>query len=341
MKKFILNTDHLLVGDIICTREDSRTSRLIRKSLSCDYSHVLIYVAHASCIHADSDGVHSINTQRLLFDHPSDAKVLRYSSNPVLSDEQRNKICMYAKSKIGTEYSRPDAVKAGMARKLKRPLKIETKYQFCSRLVAETYSHAGYDFLRDPTVCTPADVLDSALFANVDNVTREATREEIDFANDASIDSITKQTKITNNILRGAKIITKKDVQTFEDIFQEVIEHPEHDESIARLIYESGYLTIWADDVIKSPYRYFKRHYVDDHIIDSLKIEGINLELNMARVDADRFDKMRLSLNSIYEKYQRKTLVQQINLYQALQLLAMQRIELFEWLMEQKKYCCR
>jgi hypothetical protein len=78
MKKFILDFDLLRVGDIVCTRDAAATSKLIRSALSCDYSHVLLCVANSSCIHADGDGVHSINMQRLLFDNVDDVKILRH-----------------------------------------------------------------------------------------------------------------------------------------------------------------------------------------------------------------------------------------------------------------------
>lgn len=74
--KYILRVEDLQPGDVICTREDKPTSHLIRQSLSCDYSHVLLCIAESSCIHADGDGVHSINLQRLLLDNKDDFKVL-------------------------------------------------------------------------------------------------------------------------------------------------------------------------------------------------------------------------------------------------------------------------
>ena len=176
MKKFILETSLLQAGDVICTREDSQetqfnhminrvilffnndchrvsfkriategrllrssSSHLVRKSLSCDYSHVLLYVADSSCIHADAQGVHSVNTQRVMLNSKVDFKVLRHIPAQNLNAESIDNICNYARSKVGTEYSKIDAAKSGISRKTKKKLKIRSRYQFCSRLVAESF----------------------------------------------------------------------------------------------------------------------------------------------------------------------------------------------------------
>lgn len=52
----------------------------------------------------------------------------------------------------------------------------------------------------------------------------------------------------------------------------------------------------------------------------------------MAEQDAQRFDEERIKLSHLYEKYQNKTFWGQLNLYQVLVSLALQRLELFNWL---------
>lgn len=74
---FILDTVKLVPGDIVLTTRDAPISKAIRKATASAFSHALLYVADHSYIHSDGDGVHSGNTQRLLFSDASHAMVLR------------------------------------------------------------------------------------------------------------------------------------------------------------------------------------------------------------------------------------------------------------------------
>lgn len=334
INKFILRREMLQAGDVICTREDTPTSNLIRKSLSCDYSHVLLYISTSSCIHADGDGVHSLNIQRLLLDNESDFKVLRPK---LISTESANSTIQYARRMIGTEYSKFDAGKSGFARKFKSQLKIESKYQFCSRLVAEAFDAGGNRFFSEPSICTPADILESEFFEVVSSVVRQATPEEIEFSEDKSKDSISKQKIITNNILASARdLFSTKDVQTFEDLLRWVIKNPQHDSKVSSIVMDSGYLTMWAEDVIKNPYRYFKTNYPSKHVINSLPVDWLNFELALANGDTERYEKNRVEHRILYEMHPLDTVYQQVNLYQTLVSLSLQRAELFNWLIKEK-----
>ncbi len=335
MRKYLLNCDSLQIGDVICTREDAPVSHTIRKALSCEYSHVMIYVAHSSCVHADGDGVHSINTQRVIFDDPSDVIVLRHKLAENMAPEELENICAYPRSKVGTEYSVSDAIKAGIYAKSKLKPIVDSKYQYCSRLVAESFGHAGIDVSAEPSLCTPADIQKHPDFKKIDGAVREATPEELEFAADKSRDTISKQTKITNEIIKASQKILGKNVQTFEDIYRELVASPANDEKIESLIQGSGYLTIWADDVLKCPYRYFKTNYPNDAVIKNLNPDGLRLELSMAEKDLERFNIQRLNLFALNNRFPRKVFEQQINLYQTLVSLALQRQELFRWLLKE------
>lgn len=336
-KKYILKTNFLKIGDVICTRNEEPTSRIIRGTLSCDYSHVLLYVADSSCIHADGFGVHSINTQRLLQAYPNDFKVLRHKALEKLGESFAVQVCKYARSKIGTEYSRVDAAKSGIARKTKRRLKIETRFQFCSRLIAESFSFAGIAIFENPALCTPADILDSNAFEEVTDVVREASVEEIEFAENEEKNSVSKQTAITNFILNGARgMFNTKEIQSIEDLYKWVADHPQSDEDVCKLFEKSGYLTIWADDLIKCPWRYFRTNYQSAEAIQELTVAGLIREKNMAEQDIERFNEMRISLTNLYASYPRDTFFQQVNLYQVLVSLALQRLDLFDWLLAMK-----
>jgi len=219
MTKYILNSDLLQIGDVICTREDAPISRMIRKTLSCDYSHVMIYVAYSTCIHADGDGVHSINMQRVIFNDPQDVMVLRHTSFRSMEKDELDKICVYPRSKVGTEYSVSDAVKAGISAKSKLGPKVDSDYQFCSRLVAESFEYAGLSIFSDPSLCTPADIQRHPDFILIDNVVKTASHQELEFAKDEKKNTISKQTHITNRIIQGSQSIfgnkVVKSVQNF------------------------------------------------------------------------------------------------------------------------------
>ena len=333
-QKFILNTKLLKIGDVICTRDDTPISKLIRTSLPSEYSHVLLYVSDSSCIHADGDGVHSFNTQRLLLDNEDDFRVLRPKE---ITQDAVNKVVEYARLKIGTEYSKIDAGKSGIARKRKSKLKIDSRYQFCSRLVSEAFDAGGSKFFQTPSLCTPADVLESDFFEVVVDVVRIAEPEEIQFALDVTKNSIAKQTKITNRILSDVRALcSTKNIQTIEDLIKLVVFHPEYDQKVSSIIQMSGYLTMWADDVVKNPGRYFRTNYPTDAVIDLLTIDWVGYELNLAKDDFHRYEKNRLDFRKIYESRRLDTIYQFINLYQTLVSLSLQRIELFEWLHEKK-----
>ncbi|WP_454807465.1 YiiX/YebB-like N1pC/P60 family cysteine hydrolase [Paraburkholderia fungorum] len=336
MKKYILDVSLLKFGDIVCTRENTPISKLIRKSLSCEYSHVLLYAADSSCVHADGEGVHSINTQRLLMDHPSDFMVLRLNSLAQAEQRELNEVCQFSRSMIGTEYSKFDAARSGAARKFKRTVNIDSKYQFCSRLIAESYANAGHSFFENPSQCTPADILESTDFFEIKGVVREASTEEIEFALDDSKNKVSKQTIITNKILSESRYRSNKNIQTFGDLLEEVISDENFDVQALEIIEKSGYLTMWADDVVDNPFRYFKTTYKNEIVILSLDDVGIERELKMAQFDAERHNSERLKLVCINNQAPRRTLERIIVLYQVLQSLALQRIELFEWLQSRR-----
>jgi hypothetical protein len=294
-------------------------------------------VADSSCIHADGKGVHSFNIQRLLHDRPEEFKVLRHKVLGNLDEAAAIELCKYARSKVGTEYSKIDAAKSGVARNTKKKLKINSDYQFCSRLVAESFAASKLAIFDDPTLCTPADILDSDDFEEVVDVVRQALPEEIEFSEDKSKDSVDKQTKITNAILGDARaLFNTKKIQSLENLYKWVVDHPESDAAINQLFSKSGYMTMWADDVIKCPWRYFKTSYPHEDIVRVLNEEGLLREKKMAEQDAKRFNEERVKFAFLYERHQGDTFLGQVNLYQVLVSLALQRLELFKWLLAKK-----
>lgn len=181
--------------------------------------------------------------------------------------------------------------------------------------MAEAFDAGGVRFFPEPSLCTPADILESSFFEEVVDAVREAETEEIEFALDDSKNSISKQTIITNKTLSAARnLFSTKDIQTFEDLLRWLIENPENDAKISSIITDSGYLTMWADDIIKNPYRYFKENYSSDEIIKSLSIDGLKRELRLACGDERRYESNRIEYRTLYGMHELDTIYQQVNL---------------------------
>ena len=119
---YLLKMEAIEAGDIILTGDDEKLSRVIKKYTKGSFSHAILYVGHGSYIHSDRDGVHSNNTQRLLFESKDNVSVLRPKNTSIVKAA-----CEFARSQIGKEYSVKSAVNA----KIKTPIKFGSNRQFC------------------------------------------------------------------------------------------------------------------------------------------------------------------------------------------------------------------
>ncbi len=229
---YILNMDNLQEGDVLLTSEKSITSKGVRGATLSGFSHAILYVGDGSYIHSDSNGVHSANIQRLLFDKQSRVKVLRPKKQTAAT-----KASLYARSEIGKGYSVKEAVRTKVGTKKKKENK-----QFCSRLVAEAFEHAGEKIVENPSYCAPNDINKSSFFEEVSAVVREAKEAEMAFAR--SFNPIQRQAEITNSILSKARHITKTNIQTLEELTLYVTSNPTCADSIVDVYEKSGYLTM-------------------------------------------------------------------------------------------------
>jgi len=126
--QYILNDDLLLPGDIILTTTVHKTSKLIRIVTGGEYSHAMLYVGGQSCIDSTGNGVQAHNTQRMLFESPQFCKVLRYKDT--ISQELLESVLDFVRTKVGTAYSIPEAIHAGLKDK---KYSDQQNRQFCSR----------------------------------------------------------------------------------------------------------------------------------------------------------------------------------------------------------------
>jgi hypothetical protein len=244
-------------GDIILTRSSSRESLLIREITKCEYSHAILYVGVGSCIESDGLGVQSQNLQRLLFENPEDVVILRLKENktPIAG------AIVFARQKIGTEYSTSEARLARLEKEAKAK---ENNRQFCTRFVAQSYENAGIKIVENPDYCSPQEILESKSLIKIDNVVTVASKAEIDFVNEKD-NPLEKQIEIHNLIFEKIRNLSGEDIQTFEQIGKYVLENPKIDNEISEIIKESGYLEMWKHDVDKNPWHYnykeFLLHY--------------------------------------------------------------------------------
>lgn len=322
MKK--INESELEVGDVILTTTNQVISKGIRAATKGEISHAMIYVQSHSVIDATSDGVQARNTQRLFFDDDCAIHVLRLIEP--LSDDEMRLVTDYARSCVGTEYSKKEALQTVLGRS-----NVSTKKQFCSRLVARAYANGGVVIVTDVDYCTPNDIQESVLLRPVDNSVRYVSKDEID-ARQGIPSTPERMIDATNSVLAGARKIDRS-IQDFSDIDHYLIEHPEHDEYFSSLYRESGYLTLWAFEKNKNEWIYVlekmeafrgddseKRYYCED-LCSDLE-EGIR-----------RFE-VNLAAYTVYlATYKLETFRLLHDLYATLASLHMQRVEVArEWL---------
>lgn len=278
---FILDMSVLRVGDILLTREKKFISKGVRLFSQGDYSHAMLYVARASYIHSDRDGVHSGNIQRKLFDRADDVKVVR------VNDEKYIRLaCDYARNKIGTEYSIKDAIKSVLPKEDMTP----SDKQFCSRLVAESYEYAGLNLVKNPKFCTPSELILSPDIHLVADFIKPATDEEVSFAK--SDNPLYKQQDATNFILSEARRITGKNIQNFQDIDNALLHDDSFDSEISLIAENSGYYSFMSIDFDKNPWRYDGQIFISIPLPRDQLIELAYDELSSAKERLELYIRM-------------------------------------------------
>jgi Permuted papain-like amidase enzyme, YaeF/YiiX, C92 family len=254
---YLLNEKKLKKGDIVLLKFETEKSKLIRRYSNSQFSHAMIYVGEYSLIDADGPGVHAHNLQRLLIPKEDDVVILR-SKNTSL--DQLLKVEQFVRSKVGTKYSMEEARKVVR----NKELVPEDNRQFCTRLVAKAFEFAGLNIVENPDFCSPKDIEDSKELSVIQGATRAAREEEIEYVNETDT-PLEKQAEVTNKIFEEIRVFTVHDIQTFEQLDEFLLNHPEHDIEFTRIITESGYLKLWEADTRKNPWYYdfdaFTDHY--------------------------------------------------------------------------------
>jgi len=238
--------DLIRPGDIVLTTTPDRMSQTIQKVTGADISHAMICVAKSSVIDSTGDGVHARNLERLILEPSCAGHVLR-PSKPLTVD-QLHAIIAFARSGVGTRYSKTGAAKsvlAGFA---------PGRRQFCSRLVAQAYREAGVDLVPDADFCHPGELLKSAALVEVPNVLRDLTpEEEVDWRQD--IDNVQIMRDSTNTLLNEARQLSSE-IESLNDIDAYLVEHPEADQQLTQALRTSKYLDLWREDFERNSWQY-------------------------------------------------------------------------------------
>jgi hypothetical protein len=258
-------------GDIVLTTTGQWLSAAIRWATFGDVSHAMVCVADGSVVDATSEGVHARSVQRLLLDERYAVHVLR-TKHPATT-EQLSAIETFLRTRIGVEYSTKAAAQsllgAGRAK----------KQQFCSRLVAQAYAEAGIRLVDNPDFCFPSELLQSPLLVEVQDPT-EAVSAESAAVWEGIEDVPQRMRDAINAVLAGARKLSKG-VQSFEDLNDHLLRHPEDDPRMCEVLQESGYLTVWRLETRKSDWHYslplmdaLPADQVEDYCRRTLREEG-------------------------------------------------------------------
>ena len=309
---YILDESKLCDGDIILTTTSLKVSKLIRSFTGGEFSHAMLYVGGHCCIDSTTNGVQAHNTQRIAFTNSKYCKVLRYKDK--LSEEQILTITTFARNIVGTAYSIPEAILAGV--KIRKSNK-EPNRQFCSRLIAQSYNSTGFKIVENPDYSSPEDINNSDQLIKVENPLRLANEAEKEIALEENTPQ-KRHADIQNYVFKEAKKITGFDIQTFQQFNQTLLDSPILDELFFNILFNSGYLDEWKNDLATSPWFYdyniFKEYFDDKE----RRIEcGKNQLIEEKRIK-ENLQTTYYNLLDSFKQRPLKTLLIQFTLYQQL-----------------------
>ncbi len=285
-KRYIMNYNKLLPGDIILESGKKLHSKAIQVYTKSRYSHAMICLTNTSLFHAEKQGVFSLNPQRILVEEENDLKVLRPIKK--LTVVESKEIVKFLRSKVGTLYSVKEAIISG---KRRRPENSQSQMQFCSRLAAQAYSYIGYKVVENPDFCKPVELENSNFFEEVPNMVRRATQEEIDFVSTknfvyenqiSTYKWLNKTRNYAKSKFKYEKINSQNDVINFLKIY------PEADNIISNHVRESGYLENYLLEKENNPWLFDVSLFIEKYkIIDSI-VYAIDKEFENIQSYTDR-----------------------------------------------------
>lgn len=249
------------MGDILFSGDESKISRGIARVTKGQFSHAMLYVEN-SVIHATLEGVYSKNPQRLLYENPEKLRALRMRERR--SPEFYRAVASFSREKIGSLYSIPHALVAPIRSNLFK--NTNSQDQFCSRLVAQAYSSAGVDLVKNPEFCSPNEIAESSLLLQVDDCVRVATEADIKFAERDDPNLAIQQA--TFEWLKKVRALAKRrglpNISTQNDVSTMLMSNPSLDKVVSAYIKSTLYPNYYNIDRKINQYRYDVQIFLDE-----------------------------------------------------------------------------
>jgi len=276
---YILKYENLQIGDIVLQSGHKPHSIAIKQYTKSNFSHAMICVEGMSIIHAEKEGIFSLNPQRLLVENITDLKVLRF--NQELSNDELKNIEFFLRDKIGSIYSVKEALSIVNKNRID---KNNNRYQFCSRLVAQAYKYINYLIVDEVDFCSPADIEKSNLFYEVKNIVRKAEKHDIDFA--LTRNMVKENQESMYFWLNKARDVAYKKynftISKVNNVDNFLLQYPNEDSSICEFILESGYSKNYLIEVENNPHMHDEDIFIEkfkdiDNIIYALEKEFNNI----------------------------------------------------------------
>lgn len=290
-KKWMFDRSVLKKGDVLFTRSPA-VGTSIAKVTKGRFGHVMLYLEDL-IIHADLKGVWSKNPQRILMNEQSRLAAFRLKGS--LSEAHLERIESFARRRVGSIYSVPQAIQSLKIRPDEIAERYELHTQFCSRLVAQSFAEVGINFVAHFDFCTPNEIAESPLLHEVANAVVQASADDIaftktpDYNMKIQIEAYRWLTKV--RALAEKRNLTPVNAQS--DVGQMVLDNPHLDATICSYIQATQYLKLYDSDEQKNPWRY-NPHLMLNAIAStptpssSLVVERNLCQMNFQRVGEER-----------------------------------------------------
>ena len=271
--KYIYDISRLQYGDIILVRfPGNDISDRVRKATNSEYSHATLYVGDSSYIEA-SNRVVARNVARLLVDDPTDTCVLRVKG-AFLKPYTIDAAIYYARDVVGNPYAYMDALRLEEGRTEHHT----EETQLCTRLVAKAFAKSGLYLVDNVEMCTPQQIQESEYVEVHRDFLRPATDFDLKFA--ASYDVIDDMVNAIFKLFDSLKPYAGGRIRTMRELIDYVTTHQKDDETIAKILQESGYLDVLKIEEEKNVYNYDKDTFINYFGDDAYEAACIALETN-------------------------------------------------------------
>lgn len=290
-QKWSFNRDVVKRGDVLFTRSKF-VGTGIAKATNGRFGHVMLYL-DSMIIHADTKGVWSKKPQRILMNDPS--RLAAYRLKNALSEDDLQRVESYARSRVGSLYSIPQAVQSLQQRQGTITARFLLDRQFCSRLVAQSFAEVGVNLVADFDFCTPNEISESTLLYELPHAVKPASATDLAVSKtpDFNLELQVETYRWLNQVRELAERHQLRPVYSQSDVSQWVLDHPQFDAEICRYIQGTKYLTLYDADMRKNPWRYHPRWMLQALISSpsaetDLASERKQNKLNLKRVHDER-----------------------------------------------------